>query len=113
MGLLRANPYAASTPRNGRVKRSSPRPILHEAWRRWGRPCSSRGASPAPDAKASAARARPAAWRVLHRALTTPGLTGPLDLSTRAADRARPCFRAPSPDEAEVLDAADPTPRRP
>src|SRR6185436_1474666 len=26
-----------------------------------------------------------------------------------AADRARPCFPAPSPDDAEVLDAADPT----
>jgi transposase len=30
-----------------------------------------------------------------------------------AADRARPCFPAPSPDDAEVLDAADPTPCRP
>ena len=30
-----------------------------------------------------------------------------------AADRARPCFPAPSPDDAEVLDATDPTPCRP
>ena len=30
-----------------------------------------------------------------------------------AADRARPCFAAPSPDDAEVLDAADPTPCSP
>jgi hypothetical protein len=30
-----------------------------------------------------------------------------------AADWARPCFPAPSPDDAEVLDAADPTPCRP
>ena len=61
----------------------------------------------------SPARARPAAWCVRHRALTILVSRGRSISRLAAADWAHPCFPAPSPDDAEVLDAADPTPCRP
>ena len=75
-------------------------------------PGSPRGAA---DPCGCAVRARPAAWYMSAIApRTAPGLAGALDLSTRCGGlgpaRASP---APSPDDAEVLDAADTAPCRP
>jgi hypothetical protein len=65
------------------ARRGVPDPSCTKQGGRWGRPGSSSGASPAPDATC-AARARPAAWCVRHRPLTAPqGIPGRVNFPRR------------------------------